>query len=147
MSDCNLKLIGLSVTEELRKKADELLERWAREYALDKTGDFAAVNILDGNFALSVAGKPNPLKQKVNAKETRPQPHARIPVYRSTAMDEIMFAIKKVNPDYFYALKEYYLRGTVKAVARELHWSETKAKQAKAAGFDMVVLMLEDRGY
>ena len=80
MSDCNIKLIGLSVTVELRKKADELLERWAREYALDKTGDFAAVNIMDGNSAPSVAGKANHLKQKTNAKETRLQPHARIPV-------------------------------------------------------------------
>jgi hypothetical protein len=107
------------VTDDLRKKADELLEQWAREYAID---------------------------QKINAKETRPQPHARIPEYRASQMDQVMTLIKKVNPDYFYALKEYYLRGTVKAVAKALHWSETKAKQAKSAGFDMVVLILEERG-
>ena len=62
-------------------------------------------------------------------------------------MDEIMFAIKKVHSDYFHALKEYYLRGTIKAVAKELNWSETKAKQVKSAAFDMVVLMLEERGF
>ena len=140
------RLMEYLVTEDLRKKADEMLEQWAREYALDKTGDYAAVNIMDGNFALSVAGRPNPLKQLVNAKATRPQPHARIPELRATEMDQVMTLIKKVNPDYFYALKEYYLRGTVKAVAKALHWSETKAKQAKSAGFDMVVLILEERG-
>ncbi len=140
------RLMEYLVTDELRAKADELLEQWAREYAIDQTGNFAAVNIMDGNFALSVAGKPNPLKQKMSAKETRPQPHARIPEYRASQMDQVMTLIKKVNSDYFYALKEYYLRGTVKAVAKALHWSETKAKQAKAAGFDMVVLILEERG-
>ena len=131
---------------DIRQEADRLLEEWAREFAFDRAGDYAAVNILDGNFALAQSGKPNPLKNRIAAKETRPSLRTKVPELKSTMMDSVMAQIKKVDSGYFYALKEYYLRGTIRAVAREMGWSETKAKQAKSAAFDMVVLMLEEKG-
>lgn len=134
-------------SDDLRKKADEMLEQWAREYATERAGDYAAVNLLDGNFAMALGGRSRSLKQRIAAKETRRSPTTRIPEFKATVMDDIMFAIKKVHSDYFHALKEYYLKGTIKAVAKELNWSETKAKQVKSAAFDMVVLMLEERGF
>ena len=130
----------------VRVKADYLLEEWAREFGIDRTGDYAAVNILDGNFALSAAGKPNPLKNRITAKETRPSLRTKVPELKATMMDGVMVQIKRVNPDYFYALKEYYVQGTIRAVAKEMGWSKTKAKQIKSAAFDMVVLLLEERG-
>ena len=136
----------MMVSDDLRKKADEMLEQWAREYATERAGDFSSVNLLDGDFAMAIGGRTRSLKNRIAAKETRRSPTTRIPEFKATLMDEIMFAIKKVHSDYFHALKEYYLRGTIKAVAKELNWSETKAKQVKSAAFDMVVLMLEERG-
>ena len=61
----------MMVSDDLRKKADEMLEQWAREYATERAGDFSSVNLLDGDFALAIGGRTRSLKNRIAAKETR----------------------------------------------------------------------------
>ena len=126
------------------EKADQLLELWARELSKESSNPYPT-SILDGNFALAAGGKINWKKQYVTAKETRSPPKA----YYDTDLlmiDLIMSKIGRVKPQYPVILQVYYQTGSIKLAAKKVGVSVTKARELKAAGFDMVVALLDFQG-
>ena len=125
------------------EKADQLLELWARELSKESSNPYPT-SILDGNFALAAGGKTNWKKQYVTAKETRSPPKA----YYDTDLlmiDSIVSKIGRVKPEYPLVLKAYYQTGSLKRTAKAVGVSVTKARELKAAAFDMVVALLDKR--
>tara|TARA_R100000541_G_scaffold3651_3_gene10933 strand:+ start:1380 stop:1790 length:411 start_codon:yes stop_codon:yes gene_type:complete len=127
------------------EKADRLLELWVRELDRESSNPYKASSMLDGNFALGEGGKRNPLKNYISAKETRSPPRD---VVNSDLIliDKIVSNIGKVNSKYPDVLRAYYKTGSLKRVAKEIHTSVTKARELKAAAFDMVVALLDYQG-
>ncbi len=129
----------------LAEKADQLLELWVRELDRESSNPYQSSTMLDGNFALGEGGRANPLKNYIAAKETKSPPRD---VVNSDLMliDKIVSQIGKVNSKYPDVLRVYYKTGSLKQVAREIHSSVTKARELKAAAFDMVVALLDFQG-
>ena len=129
----------------LTERADQLLELWVRELDRESSNPYKASSMLDGNFALGEGGKANPLKNYISAKETRSPPRD---VVNSDLIliDKIVSQIGKVNSKYPDVLRVYYKTGSLKRVAKEIHTSVTKARELKAAAFDMVVALLDYQG-
>ena len=123
-------------------KADRLIEKWARELAREGSANYATSNALDGNYALTVGGRRNPLKSYLKPKETR-SPNRSYVDTELLLIDSIMSKIGRVNDKYPLALQYAYTHGT-KHAAKQLHCSLTKAKELKNAAFDMAVVLLED---
>jgi len=116
-----------------------------RELDRESSNPYKASSMLDGNFALGEGGKRNPLKNYISAKETRSPPRD---VVNSDLIliDKIVSNIGKVNSKYPDVLRAYYKTGSLKRVAKEIHTSVTKARELKAAAFDMVVALLDYQG-
>ena len=129
----------------LLDKADRLLELWVRELNAESANPYRASTILDGNFALGEGGKPDPLKNYIAARETK-SPRRDMVDSDLILIDGIISQIKKVNAVYPDALRVYYQTGSLKRVAKELSVSVTKARELKAAAFDMVVALLDWKG-
>lgn len=129
----------------LTKKADQLLELWVRELDRESSNPYQSSSMLDGNFALGEGGKRNPLKNYISAKETKSPPRD---VVNSDLLliDQIVSQIGKVNSKYPNVLRVYYKTGSLKRVAKEIQSSVTKARELKAAAFDMVVALLDYQG-
>ena len=129
----------------LTERADQLLELWVRELDRESSNPYQSSSMLDGNFALGEGGKANPLKNYISAKETRSPPRD---VVNSDLIliDKIVSNIGKVNSKYPDVLRVYYKTGSLKRVAKEIHTSVTKARELKAAAFDMVVALLDYQG-
>ena len=125
-------------------RADRLLELWARELRAESANPYKAQTILDGNYALGAGGRANPLKSYVKAKETRVPPRPEIDS-DLILIDSIMSQAGRVNSQYPDVLQIYYMTGSIKRVAQILGMSTTKARELKAAAFDMVVALLEWR--
>ena len=125
-------------------RADRLLELWARELRAESANPYKAQTILDGNYALGEGGRPNPLKRYVKAKETRVPPRPEIDS-DLILIDSIVAQIGKVNSQYPDVLQVYYVTGSIKRAAEILSVSVTKARELKAAAFDMVVALLDWR--
>tara|TARA_R110002049_G_scaffold142662_2_gene304540 strand:- start:407 stop:802 length:396 start_codon:yes stop_codon:yes gene_type:complete len=128
--------------ESFTLKADRLIEKWARELSTEGSPNYAASQALDGNFAFSVAGQHDPLKNYLKPKVTRSPSRGHVDT-ELLLIDSIMSKIGKVNEKYPLALQHVYTHGT-KEAAKQLHCSVTKAKELKNAAFDMVVLLLEE---
>jgi len=131
----------LSLTE----RADQLLELWVRELDRESSNPYQSSSMLDGNFALGEGGKANPLKNYISAKETR-SPRRDVVNSDLILIDKIVSQIGKVNSKYPDVLRVYYKTGSLKRVAKEIHTSVTKARELKAAAFDMVVALLDYQG-
>lgn len=125
-------------------RADRLLELWARELRAESANPYKAQTILDGNYALGQGGRPNPLKSYVKAKETRVPPRPEIDS-DLILIDSIVAQVGKVNSQYPDVLQVYYVTGSIKRAAEILGVSVTKARELKAAAFDMVVALLDWR--
>ena len=61
-------------------------------------------------------------------------------------IDRIMSKIGRVKPQYPLILQVYYQTGNIKLAAKKVGVSVTKARELKAAGFDMVVALLDFQG-
>lgn len=129
----------------LTERADQLLELWVRELDRESSNPYQSSSMLDGNFALGEGGKRNPLKNYISAKETKSPPRD---VVNSDLIliDQIVSQIGKVNSKYPNVLRVYYKTGSLKRVAKEIQSSVTKARELKAAAFDMVVALLDFQG-
>lgn len=129
----------------LTERADQLLELWVRELDRESSNPYQSSSMLDGNFALGEGGKANPLKNYISAKETR-SPRRDVVNSDLILIDKIVSQIGKVNSKYPDVLRVYYKTGSLKRVAKEIHTSVTKARELKAAAFDMVVALLDYQG-
>ena len=129
----------------LTERADQLLELWVRELDRESSNPYQSSSMLDGNFALGEGGKANPLKNYISAKETR-SPRRDVVNSDLILIDKIVSNIGKVNSKYPDVLRVYYKTGSLKRVAKEIHTSVTKARELKAAAFDMVVALLDYQG-
>ena len=129
----------------LTERADQLLELWVRELDRESSNPYQSSSMLDGNFALGEGGKRNPLKNYISAKETKSPPRDLVNS-DLILIDQIVSQIGKVNSKYPNVLRVYYKTGSLKRVAKEIQSSVTKARELKAAAFDMVVALLDFQG-
>ena len=116
-----------------------------RELDRESSNPYKASSMLDGNFALGEGGKRNPLKNYISAKETKSPPRDLVNS-DLILIDQIVSQIGKVNSKYPNVLRVYYKTGSLKRVAKEIQSSVTKARELKAAAFDMVVALLDFQG-
>lgn len=126
----------------LAKKADRLLELWVRELDREGANPYQSSTMLDGNFALGEGGRLNPLKNYIAAKETKSPPRDVVNT-DLILIDRIVSQIGRVNSKYPAVLRVYYKTGSIKRAAKEINSSVTKARELKAAAFDMVIALLD----